>query len=284
VAKRTKFDDVVIDDEGNGLADVQVNVYEVGTVTPATIYTTRAGVGTKSNPFITTPGGLVQFYADPGTYDVVFSDTEIPERVSDRTITWEAISGDDEGISLAQLPLSIPAANLAAGAALANLANDSITGAKIAAGAIGYGELASMPYANLGMSGDQSIPNGGVLFSNKINWGVASDPSNMHDPGVNPSRVTVPYNGTYLVTANVEWDQSGSGMRGILLSVDGSNTFGYGDINTTPSGSFDQWQSVAGIFGLVAGQYITLGVTQSSGGALDVLGVGTQMHVRYLSP
>lgn len=104
MAKRSEFSDVVIDLEGNALDGISVSVVHVGTSNEATLYTTRTGGGTKTNPFETTSNGLVEFYADPGTYEITFTDTELTPRISERTIVWEAVSGDDQGIDIMQLP------------------------------------------------------------------------------------------------------------------------------------------------------------------------------------
>ncbi len=102
---RGVFNDVVINTSGNVLANVQVDVYAVGTTTPVTIYSSRTGGSTLSNPIITGSTGNVYFFAPPGTYSVKFSDTISPVRFSTRTVVWDSVSGDtaDGGIALTQL-------------------------------------------------------------------------------------------------------------------------------------------------------------------------------------
>lgn len=87
---RTHFHDTVIDDAGNALADVTVAVYQRGTVNTVSIYTTASGGTTRPNPFTVTDG-IVSFWAEPGSYDLVISDTEIPPRFSTRTVSWDSI-------------------------------------------------------------------------------------------------------------------------------------------------------------------------------------------------
>lgn len=104
MSARSQFDDVVINTVGDALPDVDITVYDAGTVSPATLYTNRTGGTTQANPFATDETGLVQFWAEPGSYDLVWSDSELPQRIDDREFTWEAVSGADEGIHANQLP------------------------------------------------------------------------------------------------------------------------------------------------------------------------------------
>lgn len=102
MSKRSQYTDVIIDDEGNALNNISVSVYRNGTSSLATIYSNKAGGG-KGNPFTTDTDGLIQFWSNPGSYDIVLSDTQNPKRVQDRTITFESISGDDKGVDGDQL-------------------------------------------------------------------------------------------------------------------------------------------------------------------------------------
>lgn len=103
MAVRSQFDTVAIDGEGNALSNVNASVYNAGTTDLVTIYSTRSGGGTLSNPITTTSTGIIQFWATPGSYDIKFEDNEIPARISTRTIGWEAVSGATAGIAATQL-------------------------------------------------------------------------------------------------------------------------------------------------------------------------------------
>lgn len=98
MAERSQYDEPVIDTAGNALANIQVSVYLETSPVLATLYSTRSGGGTISNPITTGITGLVSFFADPGVYRLELHDTEVPERISDRTIYWDSVSGDDDGI------------------------------------------------------------------------------------------------------------------------------------------------------------------------------------------
>ncbi len=151
--KRGVFDDVAIDLEGNALADIEITVTDHSDNAVA-IYSSKTG-GAKANPFETDATGLVQFWAPPGSYKIIFSDTEIVPRVSDRTVYWESISGDSDGIGGTQLEdgavteakladSSVEAAKIGSSAIQYNhLADDSVRTAAIQAGAVGASEIAT---------------------------------------------------------------------------------------------------------------------------------------------
>jgi hypothetical protein len=100
---RSQFDDVAIDTLGNAMANIEVTVYSAGTQTNANIYTQRSGGTTKSNPFVTDSSGLVSFWTEAGSYDVLWHDLDIPPRISDRQFTFESVSGATGGIANSQI-------------------------------------------------------------------------------------------------------------------------------------------------------------------------------------
>jgi hypothetical protein len=77
------------------LADVRVSVVPRGASDVAgslvTIFAADTGVTQRPNPIVTTANGSVRFWADgPAEYDLVFQDTIVPARVSDR-FGWNAV-------------------------------------------------------------------------------------------------------------------------------------------------------------------------------------------------
>jgi hypothetical protein len=74
------------------LSNIQVSVYLPGTTTLTTIYQARTGASQKSNPFTTVAGGVVEFWAEYGEYDIKFHDLNVPARIGDKTIGWNAIN------------------------------------------------------------------------------------------------------------------------------------------------------------------------------------------------
>jgi hypothetical protein len=109
MAKRSGFDAVFLNEEGEPLNNLNIRVLNSdGNL--AQIYNTKTGTSLKAQPIVTNAAnnGLVQFWAEPGYYEVEVSDTEIPARISSRVVPFDAVAGDttlnNEGISLSQLP------------------------------------------------------------------------------------------------------------------------------------------------------------------------------------
>lgn len=100
---RSMYDEPVIDQEGDALEGIEITVYDAGTTNESTIYSGRTGGGTIANPITTDATGNVQFWAEPASYDIAFHDPELPARIADREITWEAVSGANEGIAQEQV-------------------------------------------------------------------------------------------------------------------------------------------------------------------------------------
>lgn len=103
MAVRDQFNDTVIDTSGNSMSGVEVTVYVGETATKATLYTTKTGGGTVANPVTSPSNGQLQFWLPPGLYRIVYHDTQLPARFTDRTIYWSATSGDTQGIAGTQI-------------------------------------------------------------------------------------------------------------------------------------------------------------------------------------
>jgi microcystin-dependent protein len=80
---------------------LQANGSREGSV--AIIYSSRNGAA-KSNPFITPAGGAVDFFADPGEYEIDVLDLNNPVRFTTYIINWSAVPGGVDGMSAVQLP------------------------------------------------------------------------------------------------------------------------------------------------------------------------------------
>jgi len=87
---RAQFYDVGIDSQGNAVTTTRVSVYARGTTTLSTIYTTEAGATPKSNPFNATTG-FIDFWVDPGEYDIQIEDTNSPASFTTRVIGWSSV-------------------------------------------------------------------------------------------------------------------------------------------------------------------------------------------------
>lgn len=96
------------------------------------------------------------------------------------------------------------------------------------------------------------------------------DTDSFHDTGTNPERITIPsgLGGWYIVTAQVSFAANSSGRRFIGWRINGS---GAGvQLSVSPDPTNTCVLQCTGELLLSAGQYLSVGVLQSSGGNLAV--------------
>lgn len=93
------------------------------------------------------------------------------------------------------------------------------------------------------------------------------DSGDLHSTSVNTGRLTAPIEGLYLLVAQVAFASNGTGIRGGRIPLNGTTTFLAEREGMATTGAFTQF-TVTGLAQLVAGDYITLEVFQSSGGLL----------------
>jgi hypothetical protein len=99
------------------------------------------------------------------------------------------------------------------------------------------------------------------------------DSDTLHSTSSNTSRLTVPYDGYYLIGGSVRFAANATGSRSISLVV--SNTSSIAGQNTDNLGAATTVQlTVVAAYQLVAGDYVELFASQNSGGNLNVLAVG----------
>lgn len=107
------------------LENVEVTVYKREADgdregSPATIYSSRSGIG-KANPWVTDTSGSVSFFADPGEYEIDYLDLNDPIRTGAQTIHWSSVPGGFDGLIESQLP--------GGGGGLAKAGDIKVTGA-----------------------------------------------------------------------------------------------------------------------------------------------------------
>jgi hypothetical protein len=110
------------------------------------------------------------------------------------------------------------------------------------------------------------------------------DNASMHDTSVNPSRITAPIAGMYLVTGHIQWTDNAAGRRLIAIKLNGGT---YYAIDDHLSSSVSQHNSISTVLFLNAGDYVELDVAQSSGGNLNVETVAAyspEFAAAYLGP
>ena len=91
MAKKIGYHSLVVDTATGIGTQVQIDVYDTGTLNHSTVYADSAGTG-KSNPFNTDANGRFSFFTDPGEYDIKASGAGITDyTLSEVSIIGEAI-------------------------------------------------------------------------------------------------------------------------------------------------------------------------------------------------
>ncbi len=99
------------------------------------------------------------------------------------------------------------------------------------------------------------------------------DTDNMHDTVTNTGRIVVQAAGKYLVGANIAWAINGVGDRYVRILLNGATPIA-SDRRAFASNVIQTHQNVNTIYDCVVGDYFTVEVTQTSGGALLVTAAG----------
>ena len=133
-------------------------------------------------------------------------------------------------------------------------------------------------------SADKSISTG---VETVIDWDAEDyDSGTMHDNSTNNSRITVPSDGKYLVTAKIAWaNSSASGRRLAYLNKNGTSSAsalpsGLFEIPLPTDGSANPSHIITVVVNLTTSDYLTISVSQDSGGSLSVEG-GTDVRSSY---
>jgi hypothetical protein len=124
--------------------------------------------------------------------------------------------------------------------------------------------------ATLSKTSNQSLTNNtvtAIIFDTED-----SDTDNYHS-GVNPSRLTVPSTGRYLITFNITYDANATGNRFGCICVNGASTQRYGASLIPNAGAVNSSHiSGSATIPLTAGDYVEVFGFQTSGGALNAIG------------
>ena len=125
MSARSGYDGVLISSvDGMPMAGIQWTVYNAAG-TEAQLYSTKSGGAFLAQGQITDSTGLIQFWVDPGYYEIEVDDTI--GSMATRRIPFNAVAGGTNEISESQLPLFIDGAIISP---------DTIEGTSIKANAI----------------------------------------------------------------------------------------------------------------------------------------------------
>jgi hypothetical protein len=112
----------------------------------------------------------------------------------------------------------------------------------------------------------QSIPNNAATA---LTFDTTSqDPFGMHDPGVNPTRITAPVPGWYSAGGAVRWNPHATGYRSLVVRVNGAVQVGK-ELGPPDVIGNNTWQTINVMVYLNAGDYVEILAIQTSGAALD---------------
>jgi hypothetical protein len=128
------------------------------------------------------------------------------------------------------------------------------------------GKLISLiPACHVTHNAHQAIPNGAVtaLTFNTERF----DTDLIHDPAVNPTRLTCRTAGIYEIGASVEWDNSGAGVDRILMLKQGAVEVS----RDRRAPKAFQTQSCATLAQLAVNDYVEVHAYQDAGGPLNVV-------------
>jgi hypothetical protein len=114
---------------------------------------------------------------------------------------------------------------------------------------------------------------------------VDSDGWNCWDASPNPTRLTVPVTGRYIITGNVAFEATSSGHRAVNILKNNTLELARSDFNPV-SNSIDTHSTVTcHAVTLTKGDYVELRVWQNSGSDLDIMNTGDhnpKMSLIYL--
>jgi hypothetical protein len=140
----------------------------------------------------------------------------------------------------------------------------SLLGADLAAGVIDTTKIGALPGARVRSTATQSIPNSTVTA---LSFNTVDANSGGVFAASQPTRLTAPVAGTYLITACVAWANDAVGSRQLWVQLNGSTSLV--GVFERPAADNTLQQNVATTYHLNAGDYVSAAVWQNSGSPLD---------------
>jgi hypothetical protein len=158
------------------------------------------------------------------------------------------------------------------------LAPDSVAGSELAPSAVATSNTGVIPAAQVHRTTNTAVPDGAF---NSTTIGFDEEQfdtpqglfvTGIHTGGANNPRLTATVDGIYHVSAYIKWASNPNGVRSMLIQRFNSNGSGEVSIaeHATLAGSDAGLMHLDALTELAAGQYLTLIVSQTSGGSLNI--------------
>ena len=118
---------------------------------------------------------------------------------------------------------------------------------------------------------DANISIGNGAYTNLTFNSERYDTDGIHDVGSNTERLTCQTAGKYMITGSIRWESNSTGVRYVLVELNGSTT-----IVQQAKGAYTDvmFMSVTTAYDLEVGDYVTLKVFQNSGGSKNIQAIG----------
>jgi hypothetical protein len=126
---------------------------------------------------------------------------------------------------------------------------------RIAGGSVGAGKLATLPMARIVL--DSQTVTGAPLTGTEV-----ADTAGMHSDTTNPSRITAPVGGTYIITAGARWNNS---LEDHLLNIVKNGAQHLASSAEAGTNTYLAQNTVATVVRLAAGDYVELFATAAGG-------------------
>jgi hypothetical protein len=148
---------------------------------------------------------------------------------------------------------------------------------RIAAGSVGAGKLATLPMARIVLDSQ-------TVTSAPLTGTEVADTAGMHSDTTNPSRITAPVAGTYVITAGARFDDPGSGDH--ILSIVKNGSLYIGSSIEADTSSLEPLNTVATVARLAAGDYVELFATAAGGTGRNITPFEEQsnLSVAFIGP
>jgi hypothetical protein len=169
----------------------------------------------------------------------------------------------------------------------AKIADATLTGVDIADGAVGPAKFGTVPGARVRRVAAVTLTSGvtAVLSYDATDFNVGGVYSSAQ-----PSRMTAPVAGRYLIIATARWQSNEAGRRTIALEVNGTAAQ-IARTNVSPhvqgGGAFNPEQAAEAIYRLNAGDYVEVWAYQDSGVPLTLLTAvdnGVTFAMEWIAP